>query len=759
MEGNGLNILNSIATPCNGECLKKLTMIKKLFYACIISLGMQANAQIQDSVKIKLEIDQVNINALRASQQTPMSFTNISKEELTEQNIGQDIPYLLSFTPSVVTTSDAGAGIGYTGFRVRGTDPSRINVTIDGIPLNDSESHGVWWVNMPDFSSSIENIQIQRGVGTSTNGAGAFGASVNLVTNKLRTKAYTTSSNTIGSYNTLKNNIEFGTGLINNQFTMDGRLSRISSDGYIDRASSDLKSFYLSGAYYGDKESLKLTVFSGKEITYQAWNGVPLNYLKIDSLRTFNSYTYDNEVDNYGQTHYHLNYFKELRENEKFNIGLHYTKGAGYFEQFKAGEDLADYGLENIILGGETIESTDLIRRRWLDNDFYGTVFSYNNSTDTKFDYTIGGAWNTYEGAHFGEIIWAQYASNSDIRQRYYDNDASKTDYNIYAKALYQYTNDILVYGDLQKRWIDYSFIGKDQDGSDLDDNATFDFFNPKFGINYTINKNTNAFASFAVANKEPNRSDFVDSSPQSRPVHETLYDTEIGYKFQTKNYAFSVNAYYMIYENQLILTGQINDVGAYTRQNIDYSERKGIELEGSFVINNKLNWAANATFSENKIPYFIEYVDNWDTWGQEEFIYKNTDIAFSPDLIWASRFDYQHNEQLKLQFISKYVGDQFIDNTSSEERMLEAYLTHTARITFDMKSKLFNTARWTFQVNNLLDANYTTNAWIYRFISDGYDPRPDDPYVNSNSQNGYDMAGYFPQAKRNFLVGLTLGF
>ena len=735
-------------------------MIKKLFIASCIAFSFTSVAQTQeqDSVFIKKQLKEVQVNALRATDITPVSFSNISKQELEEQNLGQDLPYLLSFTPSVVSTSDAGAGIGYTGFRVRGSDPTRINVTINGIPLNDSESHGVFWVNMPDFASSIENIQIQRGVGTSTNGAGAFGASVNLVTNKLRQKAYGSTSNTVGSYETLKNNVEFGTGLINNKFTIDGRLSRIESEGYIDRASSNLKSFYLSGGYYGDDEFLKLSVFSGKEITFQAWNGVPLSYLENDSLRTFNIYDYENEVDNYGQTHYHLNYTKSLEENETFNLGLHYTKGEGYFEQFRTNDDLLDYGLENVIVGNDTVTTTDLIRRRWLDNDFYGAIFSYQNNTN-KLDYTIGGAWNIYEGAHFGEIIWAQFASNSNIRDRYYDNDATKIDFNIYAKGLYKYNNQLTLFGDIQKRWVEYDFVGLDQNAVELDDQAKFDFLNPKFGLYYDIDKKSDLYASFAVANREPNRSDFVDSSPESRPTHETLYDTEIGYKYQNKNYTFSANAYYMIYENQLVLTGQINDVGAYTRTNINYSERLGLELEGNFKINNKLFWAANATFSKNKIPFFVEYVDNWDTWGQEVYKYEDTDIAFSPNLIWASRFDYKFNKSTNAQFISKYVGEQFIDNTSSNDRKLDDYLTHTIRITHDMDSKLFETVKWTFQVNNLLDLNYTNNAWIYRFVSEGYDPRPDDPYVNLNSEGSYDMAGYFPQAKRNFLLGLTLGF
>ncbi len=721
-----------------------------------ISLGL--NAQQKDTLIVYPDLQEVHINALRATPQTPMSYSNIGAQQLDEQNLGQDIPYMLSLTPSVVTTSDAGAGIGYTGFRVRGSDPTRINVTIDGIPLNDPESQGVWWVNMPDFTSSVEDIQIQRGVGTSTNGAGAFGASINLKTQSLRAKPYATTSNTIGSYSTLKNNVEFGTGLLADKFTLDGRLSRISSDGYIDRATSDLKSLYLSGAYYGTDEVLKLSVISGKEKTYQAWNGVPLSYLDDDSLRTYNSYTYENETDNYWQDHYMLHYNKQLANSGTFNLGLHFTHGEGYYEQYKNGQDFADYGLNNVIVGNDTLTETDLIRRKWLDNDFYGAVFSYNNRKD-KLDYTIGGGWNTYDGRHYGVVRWAEYASNSQIDHIYYDNDGIKTDFNLYAKGHYQYSDDVTVYADLQHRQIDYSFLGKDENGAERNDTVNFEFFNPKFGAYYQIDDKSSAFASFAIANREPNRSDFVESSPNSRPLHETLYDTEVGYKMEGSNFAFSATAYYMIYENQLILTGKINDVGAYTRENVDYSERKGIELEAGVKINPKWSWSANATFSENTIAHYTQYVDNWDTWGQESKSYSNTSIAFSPDMIWASQLDYQFKDNIELQFISKYVDEQFIDNTSSDDRKLDAYLVHHARLIWDIESELFKSARLSLQVNNLLDEKYVNNAWVYRFKSDGYDPRPDDPYVTANSEGGYDMAGYFPQAKRNFLIGLSLGF
>ena len=727
-----------------------------LFFFIFISNSISSQTK-EDSTLIKRNIEQVNINALRASENTPVTFTNISKNKIEEQNLGQDIPYLLSNTTSIVTTSDAGSGIGYTGFRLRGTDQTRINVTINGVPLNDPESQGVWWVNMPDFATSIENIQIQRGVGTSTNGAASFGASINLKTNVLRTKAYAKTNNSFGSFRTLKNNIEFGTGLINNKFSFDGRLSRISSDGYIDRATSDLKSFYISGGYYGNNNVLKAIVFSGKEKTYQAWNGVPLNFLDDTDLRTYNPYTYENEIDNYGQTHYQLHFNKQLNSKTNYNIALHYTKGTGYYEQFKSDESLSDYGLSNILIGSDTIKKTDLIRRKWLDNDFYGTIFSLKK-TINKVNLTLGGGWNKYFGRHFGEIIWAEFASNSEIREKYYNNDASKKDFNIYAKFDYKIDENFNLFIDLQNRQVYYSFMGYDENIYNIKQSEKFNFFNPKLGLFYNLNKNKSAYASFAIANKEPNRNDFVESSINSRPKHETLYDTEIGYNLNYDNFNISLNSYYMIYKDQLVLTGEINDVGAYTRTNIDYSERKGIEIEINYKLNEKLIFSGNATISKNKISNFTEYIDNWDTWSQEKIEYEDTDISFSPKLIWSSLIDYKITKNLNIQFISKYVGEQFIDNTSSDDRKLDSYLTHNKRIIYDLNSKIFETFRITLQLNNILNKNYTNNAWVYRFITSSFDPTQTDPYINKNKEGSFDMAGYFPQAGRNFLIGISIG-
>ena len=730
-------------------------MKKIKFLSILLAFPLIFSGQI-DSITIKKTLEEVNVNAIKADKNTPIAFTNLSKKEIQRSNLGQDLPFLISLTPSIVTSSDAGAGIGYTGFRIRGTDPSRINVTINGIPLNDSESQGVWWVNMPDFASSLENIQIQRGVGTSTNGAAAFGASINLQTIGINEIAYAKTNNSFGSFNTLKNNIEFGTGAINNKFTFDTRLSKIISDGYIDRAASDLRSLYIQGVYFENTSILKGIIFSGQEQTYQAWNGVPSIYL--DTNRTYNNYTYENEVDNYSQTHYQLHYSKNLNLNTNINLAAHYTHGQGYYEQEKLSQNLIDYNLSNIIIGNDTILSTDLIRRKWLNNDFGGITYSLNHKKN-KLNLIIGGAYNKYSGQHYGNIIWAEYASNGSFEHEYYRNIATKFDNNVFVKSDYQASRKTLVFIDIQLRNIDYEFNGNDVDGSLETQNIELDFLNPKFGLTYNLSKNQILYGSYAVANKEPNRADYIESSPNSRPIHETLYDTEIGYKYTNRRLVFNVNLFNMKYDNQLIKTGEINDVGYFTSKNIKSSFRRGAEVEGAFIVNEKLNISGNLTISENKVDSFTQYIDNWDTWGQSQIFHKNSDLAFSPNIIWAAQANYNLNKRTKVIFNSKYVGEQYIDNTSSRERMLNDYLISNLQFDYHFNNYLLKDAKISFLINNLFNIEYVSNAWIYRYITNTFDPRESDDYTSLASDGIYDMAGYFPQAKRNYLLGLTLGF
>ncbi|MEE2953639.1 MAG: TonB-dependent receptor [Bacteroidota bacterium] len=723
-----------------------------LFIVPFLSFSQQKN----DTIPIKKILNEVNINATRADKKTPIAFTDLDKTDLEKSNLGQDMPYIISMTPSIVHTSDAGAGIGYTGFRLRGSDATRINVTINGIPLNDSESQGVWWVNMPDFASSVEKIQIQRGVGTSTNGGSAFGGTINLETNKLRKRAYAITSHSIGSFNTMKNNIEFGTGVINNNFGVEGRISKIKSDGFIDRADANLESHFLSGTYYGENSSFKALLFRGEERTYQAWNGVPLQYLENDKLRTYNTYTYENEIDNYIQTHYQLHYTKEINQKTGFNIAFHYTHGEGYYEQEKLNENLTDYGLENMQINDTLITNTDLIRRKWLNNDFTGITYSINHTTN-KLNLTLGGASNRYEGQHYGNIIWAQYAANGAYNHQYYWNKALKDDHNIFAKLNYQYLNKTVLFIDMQGRTVQYTFTGYDEGYFPEDQKTELLFFNPKFGVQYAINKQQTIYSSFGIANKEPNRNDYVDSEFGSYPKHETLYNYEAGYKINKKNVSLAANIYYMLYKNQLVPTGEINNVGSYIRANVAKSFRAGLEIEGAIQFSNQVKWQGNITLSKNKIHHFIEYIDNWDSWGQDSLEHNNTDIAFSPDIIWGSQISYSLINNLELNFISKYVGDQYIDNTSSQERILGEYLINHIRIIYYLKNPLFTETKISLQINNVLDSQYENNAWTYRFISENYDPRQDDIYVTKGKE-GYNMSGYFPQAGRNYLFAITLG-
>lgn len=699
-------------------------------------------------------IEEVQISAVRADNTTPTTYTNLGKEEIQKGNFGQDIPYLMQKTPSTVVTSDAGAGVGYTGIRIRGVDPTRTNVTINGIPLNDAESHGVYWVNMPDFASSTDNIQIQRGVGTSTNGAAAFGSSINIKTDNIQKEAYASIDNSVGSFNTLKNNIKVGTGLIKDQFTFDARVSRIQSDGYVDRASSNLNSMYLSGAWIGKKTLIKANLFRGHERTYQAWWGVNQDQLEND--RTFNYYTYENEVDNYNQDHYQLHLTQTINSKMNFNISGHYTKGYGYYEQYRNNDSLNTYGLDPVILTNDTISTTDLIRRRWLDNDFYGTVFSFNYSNLKNLKLVWGGALNQYIGDHFGEIIWARTASQSEFGDNYYENDAKKNEISSYIRGNYKYKK-LNTYLDLQVRHINYSYIGEDytfETPIELKQNIDFTFFNPKVGLTYTFNDKSNAYGSYSVANREPVRSDFINSiRPETKPKSENLQNVEIGYRYHSKKLFVNANYYLMSYKDQLILSGEINDVGAYNRINVDQSHRMGVELEFGYMINKKLSLSGNLTLSSNKIKEYNESIDLYEYnqqddeylfVGQELVNYKNSDIAFSPNTIASLGLLYEPIKNLELGLMSKYVGKQYLDNTSNENRMLNEYYITNLTLNYTFKKLGFKELKVGVLVNNVFNYLYENNGWTYTSKTDGIE------YI-SNS--------YFPQAGRNFLARITFNF
>jgi len=728
------------------------------------------------------ELENIVVSGTRANEKTPVAYTNIGGDEIEKANLGQDITYLLKLTPSLVVSSDAGTGVGYSQFKIRGTDMSRINVTLNGVPLNDSESHGVWWVNIPDFASSVNNIQVQRGVGTSTNGASAFGASVNLMTTSIEKKAYGEISNTFGSFNTRKHTVRTGTGLINDHFTFDTRLSKISSDGYIDRAWSDLKSYYVSGAYHGKHTLVRAIIFSGLEETYQAWNGVPKVRLENDTegmqryldhwlysqkeydqminsdSKTYNLYTYENEIDHYEQSHFQLVFAQKIVENLSFNATLHYTKGGGYYEQFKEDEDLEDYSINPIIIINDTINSSNLIRRKWLDNHFYGVTYALNYS-NKKVDATLGGAWNKYEGSHFGNVIWMQYAGDNQINKEWYRSTGDKTDFNIFAKINYQIIDKINLFADVQYRQVDYEIKGIDDDLRDIFQNHSFPFFNPKGGLMFNFNDNQKAYFSFAIANREPKRSDFTDAKINTTPTFETLYDYEFGYELNTEKFIFNTNLYYMDYKNQLIMNGEINDVGSPIMINVPESYRAGVEFVAGINLFNRVDWQANMTYSQNVIQNFTEYIDNWDYdyWNDEpvepsqiEENVGDVQIPFSPSIIASNMISVKITKPFSIDFITKYVGKQEIyagkehNLTGERKDYLDLYLVNDVRLNLNFKTKYIKEINFNFQINNVLSEEYESFAWAYRYYYGG---------------EHYTMDGYFPQAKINFMGGLVLKF
>ncbi len=686
--------------------------------------------------------DEVIIIATKVPDNSPTTFTNIDKEEIGKTNLGQDLPILLEMMPSTVSSSDAGAGVGYTGLRIRGSDMTRINITLNGIPLNDAESHSVYWVNIPDFASSIDNIQVQRGVGTSTNGAAAFGASINLQSTTRNENPYAEINSSSGSFNTFKNNVRFGTGLMNNKFIIDGRLSKISSDGYIDRAFSDLKSFYVSGSYYGKNSIIKLNIFSGSEHTYQAWGGVPKDMLETN--RTFNPYTYENETDNYQQDHYQLLFTQKLNSNFHFNAALHYTHGEGYYEQFKEGRDFDDYLITPILIGNETISEMDLIQQKWLDNDFYGATYSLKYKTK-KANLILGGAWNKYSGDHFGEVIWSEYAINIDKDYRWYENTGEKRDFNIFAKINYQLSEKINIYGDIQFRSIKFDIDGIHDDLRDISQSRNFSFWNPKAGLFYKINKYNSAYASVAVSNREPSRGNYRDSDANYTPKREKLIDYEIGYRYRNQNIAIEANGFFMDYTDQLVLTGKINNVGDPIMTNVEDSYRLGLEFVGGYQITPALKWEITATLSKNKIKSFTSFVESWDPpYNQIEENYSKTDLSFSPDLILGNSITLKAAKNLNFTLTSKYVDRQYIDNTSNTGRSIDSYFVSNLNINYSFKTKFIPEIGIQLLVNNIFDEKYESNAWVYRYYSGG-------------SESAMD--GYFPQAGINFLLGLSLKF
>ena len=697
--------------------------------------------------------EEVIISAIRATDESPTTYTIMDKAKIAEENTGKDLPYILKSTPSTVVSSDAGAGVGYTGLRIRGTDLTGINVTLNGVPVNDGESHSVYFVDLPDLASSINDIQIQRGVGTSTNGAASFGASINIKTADNNPDPYAEISSSFGSFNTLKNSLMFGSGLLNAKWSFNGRMSSIMSDGYVDRASSNLKSAYFSGSYYGKKDILKAIVLLGDEKTYQSWYGVPKDSLETN--RTYNPAGemydnegkfigyYDNQTDNYTQNYYQLHYAHQF--SNRFNIAsaAFLTTGKGYYESYKNDKKLSSYGFSDTIIGNDTISRTNLIQQKWLDNKYYGLNIA-GNYTSGKLKLNIGGGWSYYDGDHYGKIVWAQVATLGQYDRNWYFNTGTKSDANFFAKANYKITEKINLYGDIQYRSINYKIDGTHDDLQDITQSHKFNFLNPKAGIFYNINKDQNLYLSVGIANREPNRSVYRDADSSQTISSERLTDIELGYSYATSSIFIEANLYYMDYKDQFVMTGKINNVGTPIMINVPESYRAGIEIVTGVNFLKIIDWQINATFSQNKIKNFVSYVDNWSTWSQVQDTLGTTDISFSPVTILSSDISISPINNLKLSLFSKYVGKQFIDNTSNDERSLNAYFVNNLSIYYTIETSFIKQIDFMLTLNNIFNEKYETNAWVYRYY-----------YEDTE----YEMNGYFPQAEFNFMFGFNLKF
>ncbi len=738
--------MTSFYSIINYNRMKNLFAFLSLF---VLSYCAFSQEKEQDSTKVE-KLDEVLVKAVRVDAKSPITHSNVTKEDLTKRNLGQDIPVLLNFLPSVVTTSDAGAGIGYTGIRVRGVSAQSTNITINGIPYNDAESLGTFWVNLGDFASSVESLQLQRGVGTSTNGSGAFGASINVLTDAISKEANGEISNSIGSFNTRKHTLKFSTGVLNEHFEIAGRLSNISSDGYIDRASTDLKSYFLQGSYIDDNTLIKAITFGGSEVTYQSWFGIDAQTLKDD--RTFNPagiYTdddgstrfYDREVDDYKQDHYQLHWSQRYNNQWSTTVGLNYTYGRGFFEQFREDDDFDTYGFQPLTVNGQQQTTTDLIRRRWLDNDFY--VFNASaNYKNNNLDMIFGTSFSHYDGDHFGEVVWAEFASQSDIRDRYYDGNGKKNDFSVFVKANFRLNDKIKLYGDLQMRNVNYATSGIASNLTNFTVDENFTFFNPKAGITYELNTKNDLYFSYARANREPSRGDF-ENNPDINP--EQLNDFELGWRHKKRNFSFNANGYLMLYNEQLVLTGNIDGVGNPIRTNSGESYRLGLELEAVIPVSSKLTLQPNITLSSNQNRETIISFDG------DLMNLGKTDIAFSPELIAANAIVYQPIKNLQMSLLSKFVGEQYMSNTEADISKLDSFFINDFSVSYTIKPKsIFDAVIFTGLVNNIFNEKYVSNGYYFTY---------DDDFTNPGTITTVEGAGFYPQATTNFLLGATLKF
>ena len=718
-------------------------MKKWIYFLLLISFNVYSQQVIDTLQGTKQVLDEVIVQSVRVKYSSPISHSNISKSEMSSRNLGQDLPVLLNFLPSVVTTSDAGAGIGYTGIRIRGVSPQSTNITINGIPFNDPESHGTYWVNLPDFVSSVESLQVQRGVGTSTNGSGAFGASINILTDAISESPYAQISNSVGSFNTLKHTVKFSSGKLNDSFELSGRLSKIDSDGYIDRAYSDLKSYFIQGAYIKGNTLIKALTFGGHEKTYQSWFG--LSWDELQDNRRQNPYTYENEIDNYKQDHYQLHWNQKLNEKWSTNLGLNYTYGRGYFEQYREADLVDTYGGivdSDTDQNGNLTGTTDLIRRRWLDNNFY-VLNASTNYNSSKLNLMFNTSYSTYSGDHFGEVIWARnFSKGSSIRDRYYNGNGKKTDFSLFAKGSLILNNAFEFYADFQLRNVNYKTTGYTSDLVNMLLDESYSFFNPKFGLSYKLSPQSMVYGSYSRANREPSRSDF-ESNENIKP--EQLNDFEIGWRFRKDGLRLNINTYYMLYNEQLVLTGELDDVGSPIRTNSGSSYRMGIEAEARIKLSEFFLMNTNVTLSSNKNKQTLSKFDG------KIVDFGKTNISFSPDFIASNTIVFSPKDNLDISFLSKYVGKQYMGNIDADNSILDSYFVNDLNLNYKINpNKTFKEIIISGLINNVLDKEYVSNGYYYTY---------DDTWSVPGQTKTMDGAGYYPQATRNFLIGITLKF
>jgi iron complex outermembrane receptor protein len=770
LQGTGITILGTFFGQYTGSDgnyeftgLKNGRYVLQFSFMGYKTATYEVNLNDLDILNVSLETEifiteEVVIKGTRAGNRTPVAQSNVDMNTIKKNNSGVDLPYILSLTPSLVETSEAGNGVGYTNMRIRGTDASRINVTIDGIPLNDAESQQVFWVDLPDLASSVSNIQVQRGAGTSSNGSGAFGGTVNIQTKSPENIPFAEISGSLGSFNTRKNTATIGTGLLGDKVSFIMRYSDLQSDGYIDRTFSKNNSLFMSGVYNTTKSRLKANIILGKERTGISWNGVPIEILSTN--RRYNSsgeYTdengikqyYKNETDNYTQNHFQLFYSLNINRELFLTTAFHYTYGEGYYEQYKEDEALNIYGMPPVVIGGYEINASDLVRRKWMKNDFYGVVYSLNYRKN-NVEATIGGGLNRYDGDHFGRVIWMRYAGKSEIDYQWYLNNSVKDEFNIYGKVNFSITDRLSFFADMQYRNINYSMNGFDDDSVLLMQHHIFDFINPKTGIFFTINQKQDAYLSFSVANREPARANYQDAAGDEKatPKPETLNDFEAGYNLRADKITVNANLYYMLYHDQLVPTGELSNVGYPIMTNVGKSYRTGIELTLGMKPADFINWNLNLTLSKNRIIGFVEYYNDYNTidWSPE---YKSkqpadVDIAYSPSVISTSDIIIIPVKKAEIHFVSKYVGHQYFDNTQSSARSLKPYFVNNMRFDYEFELKKIKSIDLQFFVNNIFNSLYENNAYGGNWYEDGVEKT---------------WAYYFPQAGINYMLSLNLKF